>query len=290
MKATAGIHRGALSFEQGFTRIPNAWLRDDRLGFRAKGLLAYLLSHEVGYVITFGQIERETSDGRHAVRSAMEELKEAGYLVTEKTQDERGWNAGLAWFLQDSNPKCENPTLENPTLENRPAYREENYIKKNIKEEGYAQSFFEPDFNLFWAFYPRKVGKAAAKKAYLKAVKVVGSKVIFAGVERMAADPNLPTKDFICHPATWLNEGRWDDEPYPERTLTAEERKAKVQADLKAQRELERQQRLAREAQSKLDDEARKRDREANPIERCEHERVKVICPKCSPILGNRAE
>ena len=290
MKELAGIHRGALSFEQGFTRIPNRWLRDNRLGFRAKGLLAYLLSHEVGYVITLGQIERETSDGRHAIRSAIDELESAGYLITKRTHDERGWNAGLAWFLQAPSPECENPKLENPTLENRPAYREENYIEKKTKREEYAQGDLEPQFNLFWSFYPRKVGKAAAKKAYAKALKAVGSKVIFDGVERLAADPNLPSKDFIPHPATWLNEGRWEDEPYPERTLTAEERRAKAEADAKAQREVERQLRLAREAQQRIDDEALKRERESNPVERCVHERVKVLCPKCSPFLGNRAE
>jgi len=114
-----GIYRAGLDFERGFTRIPNYWLRDSRISFKAKGLLAYLLSHEIGYTITLGQIERETGDGKSAIRATVSELEDAGYLMTQRTTDERGYNAGLAWFLQDPNPKCENPTLENPTLENR---------------------------------------------------------------------------------------------------------------------------------------------------------------------------
>ncbi len=72
-------------------------------------------------------------------------------------------------------------------------------------------------FDRFWSVYPRRVGKEGAKKAFLKAVKQVGADVIVAGARRFAEDPNLPEKQFIPHPATWLNRGSWDDEPLPPR-------------------------------------------------------------------------
>jgi hypothetical protein len=37
------------------------------------------------------------------------------------------------------------------------------------------------------------------------------------GVRRYADDANLPEKQFIPYPSKWLREGRWDDEPLPER-------------------------------------------------------------------------
>jgi len=73
-------------------------------------------------------------------------------------------------------------------------------------------------FDKFWATYPRKVGKDAARRAFDKAARRVGHDTITAGAHRFAADPNLPAKEFIPHPATWLNAGRWDDEPLPPRT------------------------------------------------------------------------
>jgi hypothetical protein len=73
-------------------------------------------------------------------------------------------------------------------------------------------------FELFWSVYPRRVGKTAALKAFDKAVKTVGLDTVLQGVQRLADDPNLPDKQYIPHPATWLNEGRWDDEPYPAKT------------------------------------------------------------------------
>jgi hypothetical protein len=72
-------------------------------------------------------------------------------------------------------------------------------------------------FDQFWDWYPRKVGKPDALKAYEKAVAKHGEQVIIAGVERLRLDPNLPEKNFIPHPATWLNREGWNDEPFPPR-------------------------------------------------------------------------
>jgi uncharacterized protein YdaU (DUF1376 family) len=65
-------------------------------------------------------------------------------------------------------------------------------------------------FEDFWAAYPRKVGKDAARRAWTSAMKR-------ATVEEIAAGLNAaqwPTdRNFIPHPATWLNAGRWLDTP-----------------------------------------------------------------------------
>lgn len=75
------------------------------------------------------------------------------------------------------------------------------------------------EFDTFWAQYPRKVGKQAAIKAYTKALKLTTPDVVIAGVERLKREAREP--QFIPHPATWLNEGRWDDEPaQPSQTLS----------------------------------------------------------------------
>jgi len=70
-------------------------------------------------------------------------------------------------------------------------------------------------FDDFWELYPRKVGKIAARKAWDRLT--VKPEIVIDGVERMVADPNLPSLEFLPHPSTWLNEGRWEDEPYPAR-------------------------------------------------------------------------
>jgi hypothetical protein len=205
MKVQPGIFRGKLEFENQFTQIHNAWVRDSKLSYKAKGLLTYLLSHEIGYTITIGQIIRESNDGKQAVRSALEELIEAGYLETKRTTDQRGYNAGLAYFIKDpAKPKSENPTLENPTLDNRTAI-ENNLIKNKKKEDKETTNKFET----FWNLYPRKIGKADALKAWAKVTKTKDPDELIK-LTKAYAEGRLPEATYIPYPASWLNKGLYE--------------------------------------------------------------------------------
>lgn len=81
-----------------------------------------------------------------------------------------------------------------------------------------TQASVNESFNEFWDVYPKHLQKGEARKAFFKAVQRVGdADTILEGARRMAADPNLPVKQFIPYPATWLNRDGWDDEPFPPR-------------------------------------------------------------------------
>lgn len=68
------------------------------------------------------------------------------------------------------------------------------------------------DFAAFWAAYPRRVGKAAAQKSYVRARRTATAEAILDGVRRyVEADPHRPMH-YTAHPATWLNQGRWEDD------------------------------------------------------------------------------
>lgn len=74
----------------------------------------------------------------------------------------------------------------------------------------------DPGFQRFYQVYPRHVAKGAALRAWAKAVKVAAPDIIIAGAERYRDDPNREDA-YTAHPATWLNGGRWDDDPLPAR-------------------------------------------------------------------------
>ena len=38
---------------------------------------------------------------------------------------------------------------------------------------------------------------------------------VWAGLERLRNDPNRPAPEFVPRPMTWLNQERWNDDPYP---------------------------------------------------------------------------
>jgi uncharacterized protein YdaU (DUF1376 family) len=68
-------------------------------------------------------------------------------------------------------------------------------------------------FERFWARYPKRIGKQAAIKAWQAAHKRGhDTERIMAGLARY--DGCWPDDaQFIPHAATWLNQGRYDDEP-----------------------------------------------------------------------------
>lgn len=264
----AGIYREQMSWENNFTIAPNAWLRDNRISFKAKGLLLYLLSHEIGYNITFSQIERETKDGQSAIRAGIDELVVAGYLEVNHTRDSNGYNAGLAYLLK--NPNCENPNLENPNLDNRTAYK-----KTNIKEEKELRTNIQNEFEQFWEIYPRKQGKADAYKAFSSLE--IPFEAVIAGVKRYRDDPNrLPA--FTKMPGTWLRAGCWDDEPLPERVLSRDEQKAIQNKRIDLQDDALRESAQRAFAESV----AAERRVKADPPKKCEHGRIAVVCEICA--------
>lgn len=102
------------------------------------------------------------------------------------------------------NHQLTNPSIVSPLVEAVEA-------RKSDEVSGRA-------FDVFWDVYPRKVGKPIAEKAFKKAIRRSGSAAaVVNGAARFADDPNLPEKQFVPHPSTWLNRDGWLDEPLPAR-------------------------------------------------------------------------
>jgi hypothetical protein len=69
-----------------FTNVPNEAIEDDRLSFRARGILVYLLSKPDTWDARSEQLIDAGREGREAIRAAMRELKEFGYMEHIKEQ------------------------------------------------------------------------------------------------------------------------------------------------------------------------------------------------------------
>lgn len=95
------IRRNELSFETNFTRIPNSWLRDVRLSRRARGLLAELMSHRIGWRSDISTLTKSGPEGREAIRSIVNELLAAGYVTRVQQRSEHGTWAETDYVLSD---------------------------------------------------------------------------------------------------------------------------------------------------------------------------------------------
>ncbi len=120
----------------------------------------------------------------------------------QQTSNEYDLNMGIK-NLDGGYQKSGHPPIQNPDTNNHVII---NHVNKPILRSNSI------GFDNFWAIYPRKVGRANAEKAFSKASHAIGVDKILDAVKPYADSVSHKEKKFIPHPATWLNQGRWDDE------------------------------------------------------------------------------
>lgn len=80
--------------------------------------------------------------------------------------------------------------------------------KMKITEPSYSE-----EFTSFWNAYPRKIGKGAAWKIFQKSGATKNLECVLKSIEAFKKTRQWQDTQFIPHPATWLNQRRWEDEP-----------------------------------------------------------------------------
>jgi len=70
-----------------FARIPHTMLEDDRLSWKAKGILAYLCGKPNGWKMRVSDIANHGTEGKHAIRAALNELRDAGYAEFHQSRE-----------------------------------------------------------------------------------------------------------------------------------------------------------------------------------------------------------
>lgn len=126
------VERVALSFESNFTRIPNAWARDKRLSRRARGLLAELMSHDVGWTITFSSLANNGTEGRDAIKATLRELEKFGYLARQQNKDADGRFGNIKYLVTEPEVRI---TADWKTVNGEPASGKPATKKTNLSEE-----------------------------------------------------------------------------------------------------------------------------------------------------------
>lgn len=214
---------------------------EDRLLFI--GLWSYVDDNGVGrdveklIVADLFPLEDDPRETLARVSRGLQTLSAAS-LITRYSVDGRPFLRITTWDLHQRIDKPAKSRYPLPTCENavprdtlaRPSRQSRETLAPGTEEQGNRgtgdKDIPSPDgeaaplprgFAEFYDAYPRKVGRQEALKAFIKATRSTKPTVIVAGALRYARDPNLPDKEYIPHPATWLNRGGWDDEPCPPR-------------------------------------------------------------------------
>lgn len=117
-----------------YTVMANHHLRDERLSLKSKGLLSVILSLPDDWRISIEGMTQFSADGKDAIRSAIRELTDAGYITRAQTHSEAGTFSGYEYTIHETpaaSPSSGFPTMENPTTGN-PTLRNTERLSTNI--------------------------------------------------------------------------------------------------------------------------------------------------------------
>ena len=100
----------------GYTVMSNHHLRNRALSLKAKGLLSQMLSLPEDWDYTLQGLARINRESIDAIRQAIRELEQAGYIQRSRERDEKGRLRGADYVifeLPQPVPASVSPTLEN---------------------------------------------------------------------------------------------------------------------------------------------------------------------------------
>lgn len=100
-----------------YVTINNSVLRNERLSWCARGIMAYLLSLPDTENVTIESLSERAKEGRRRVQSALKELEAEGYFQRHRHKDDKGkWVWQIDVFEQ---PCTETHTAGNGQMETR---------------------------------------------------------------------------------------------------------------------------------------------------------------------------
>lgn len=229
------------------------YLVDAGLSLKAKGLLSLILLLPETENLSVAKLTTYSLDGRDGVTAAVRELEKAGYLTRQQQKASDGRVEGCEYVVKTPNtsktvnavnalkplsniyniytlslskggvggnlslgqqaPTAENPAVaedtapHQPVAPGSPSPTSAPPLPKRTK--------CEERFDRFWAAYPRRVAKGAARKAFAKLNpndELLDRMLTAIAAQRVSPDWTRNNGQYIPHPSTWINQERWDDE------------------------------------------------------------------------------
>ena len=125
---------------KGYTVMSNHHLRNKDLSLKAKGLLSQMLSLPEDWDYTLKGLSLINQEQIDAIRAAIRELEQAGYIVRSRERDSQGRLRGADYVIYEQpQPVPDSPTLENPMLDNptqeKPTLGKPTQLNKDISSK-----------------------------------------------------------------------------------------------------------------------------------------------------------
>lgn len=159
-------------------------------------------SHTDCITLVLQEFFKQTDDGWIHHRANAEILKAGDKSQKASESAKARWN------------KTKDANALQPQSEGN-ATQDTEHITQNTKPKEKKPLASDGRFEDFWKAYPKKIGKDAARRAFDKR-KITADMMpsVLQSVRKQCQSDAWKKDDgqFIPHPATWLNQGRWQDE------------------------------------------------------------------------------
>ena len=133
-------------FEDPFTRVPNSILDEKNISAKSLGIYVKIIrfQNSTKHKIYISSLANELKEGKDAIRTAIHELMNLGYIERKILRNEKGHMNGYVYTVhaqpiektitqpKSDNPKSVNPHSDNTTLKKKINKKENNKKENNV--------------------------------------------------------------------------------------------------------------------------------------------------------------
>lgn len=187
------------------------------------GLIAYRCNLTGEWAASLTDLTTEARLTEHRVRTALRVLRDAGAVHSRRADrfhPTLTWSvsAGHAVNADSSITRISNPPspeMGNSSITSYTEVEEPLVVPQTpppLRATGPSAAVLDAEFDRFWSLYPRRVGKKAARTAYGRARRTATVEQIARALRSQLPDLQAKELQYVPHPSTWLNQGRWEDD------------------------------------------------------------------------------
>lgn len=155
------IHRA--EYDKDYTRVKNGFVNDESLSFEAKGFMLFILSLPDDWNFSTKGLAYKTKLSIYTVNRLVKELREAGYIVQKRTQNEHGQFGEYEWEIYDlpelregyspsvvktergeNRERCKPSVVKSPYKQITNNNKELNITNDSLEQKGLPKKFTPP--------------------------------------------------------------------------------------------------------------------------------------------------
>lgn len=195
-----------------FSIVKRTGFNDERLSWKAKGILAYLLTRPDDWQTYLKQLEKASKDGRESTAKGVKELQDLGYMKKRARKNDEGKFEGWDWFVYGEPDNVETEIRVSRNSEKPKDGEAVIDTKKEVtkKEVTKNNSYGDEYENQIWIPYGRVGNKMQGYRACKKLSKADTAALVASIPKYLKHLRETNSMAYQRHLATYVNNRCWE--------------------------------------------------------------------------------